>query len=229
MEKKPFSPQIGGQSRRFWRIPTWKGITKSWPSRSAERLCKPVPRRPWIKGGAAKPLTLIAMSYPKYVPIITNWTEEELEEYNVEYKFTTYEQFFGQKRIIPQFDINIFDINLVEKRDEQKVETINFFMHHNAHVMDEGGLTDYAFALLWFTGYIATPRHAFRNVLCKYGYQGTSSYINYNLTLQCGLKTVLFVVVADSVIDGVSKVLAGALSLSTQYHERRHNYPVRTT
>ncbi|KJA14296.1 hypothetical protein HYPSUDRAFT_49319 [Hypholoma sublateritium FD-334 SS-4] len=166
------------------------------------------------------------MSYPKYIPIFTDWTEDELEKYNVKYKFSTYEEFFGQERITPQFDLNIFDRNLVQKRDKQKVETINFFMHHNAQVIEEDALTDYAFAILWFTGYIATPRHTFRNVVCKYGYQGTSSYIKYNLMLQCGYKTVLFVVVTDSVLDGVSKVLAGALSLSTQYHERRHDYPV---
>lgn len=157
-------------------------------------------------------------------------TADDLDECNVEFRFLKYNEFFGASRQRePKFDRNIFDLNLMEKRSQQKPETLQFFMHHNSDVNDEGGLTDYASALLWFTGYATTPRHTFRDMVCQYGFRGGSADIKYNIALQDGMRTVLFVVVADSVADGIAKALAGALAMSVQYFEMRHNYPVRAT
>ncbi|KJA13494.1 hypothetical protein HYPSUDRAFT_209489 [Hypholoma sublateritium FD-334 SS-4] len=166
------------------------------------------------------------MSSTEYVLNIPLWTEDEFGDYNIDYRFVSYKDFFGTSaRPKIDFDCKAFDGNLIEKRYNQKFELINLYMHHNSGLCDDDSLNDYALALLLFAGYATSPRHLARNIIRQYNFKGGLADTRYNISLQSGLKTVLFVVIAGSVVEGVAKVLAGALSVTSHYIEEEEELP----
>ena len=56
------------------------------------------------------------------------------------------------------------------------METIDLYNHLYNRDRDDDALTDYAFALLWFTRFIVTPRHTTRK-LVTYSYYRAANYI----------------------------------------------------
>ena len=147
------------------------------------------------------------------------WSIHDLERYKVSHKFLSWDDFFGRgNRPRPQYDKHILDDYIIDHLDSCSVETINLHNHLYNRDRDDDTLTDYAFALLWFTGFIVTPRHTTRRVV-SYSFYGAANYIKHILNLHSGGRTILFVAHAQSIDEGLPKIMAGVMGLLAQDYE----------
>ena len=147
------------------------------------------------------------------------WSIYDLERYNISHKFLSWENFFGRdNRPCPQYDTHILDDYIIDHLDSCAVETISLHNHMYNRDRDDDTLTDYAFALLWFTGFIVSPRHTTRRVV-TYSFNGAANYIKHLLSLQSGGRTILFIAHAQSIDEGLPKIMAGVLGMSAQDYD----------
>ncbi len=93
------------------------------------------------------------------------------------------------------------------------VETINLHAHLYHRAQDPDSVADYAFALLWFAGYIISPRHTARRELI-YSMSGMKRQVKPLLTLYSGERLILFVGHAQSIEDGLPMIMAGFMRMS---------------
>ena len=148
---------------------------------------------------------------------VTEWTPADLQRFKVVLNWCSRDTFFGvDNNPKSAFDKSILD-SYPPDNPKCSVETIHFFMHSESYREDEDSLGDYAFALLWLCRYIIRPRYTCRNTLGTYSSNHGAKDCKYTLALQGKHETILFVMVADSVDEGMPRILAGLLAMHSQY------------
>ncbi len=156
------------------------------------------------------------------------WTEDNIRRNKITFKFRTRDEFFG-KNNNPRahYDKNILKRSIIDIARQCQVETINLHTHLYNRDEDPECLTDYAFALLWFAGYIISPRHTARRKL-DYTMFGKRNQVKPLLTLYSEGRLILFVAHARSINEGLPIIMAGIMRMNVSEFPKPDPRTVRT-